>query len=203
MIEAIDYFTVAIAALSGGLLAARKEMDFLGFIVLGVVTGVGGGTIRDMILDVPVFWVLNQNYLIVAIIASLLAYLLARRKMNGWRHLAIIWLDAAAMAFFASMGTMKALELGSASLVAITMGAITAVAGGLVRDVIAQETPFILRGEIYALAALGGALSLVIAMNLGLEKQLGIIIGVLVAFSIRAIAILTNLQLHVTKRYQE
>ena len=203
MIDYVNYFTVAIAAMSGGLLAARKEMDFLAFIVLGVVTGLGGGTLRDAVLDVPVFWVENQNNLLVAIAASLLAYAIARREMNGWRRRGIIWLDALAMAFFAASGTMKALGLDTAPIVAITMGLLTAVAGGLMRDVIAQEIPFILRGEIFAFAAIGGACAVVLMTYLGLTGLPVLVVGIAVAFTIRALAIIYNLQLHVAKRVDD
>ena len=203
MIDFVNYFTVAVAAMSGGLLAARKEMDLLGFVVLGVITGLGGGTLRDVILDVPVFWVLNHYNLLVAIAATLLAYGVARRQMNGWRRKGIIWLDALAMAFFAASGTIKALGLEAAPVVAVTMGLLTAVAGGLMRDVLAQEIPFILRGEIFAFAAIGGAIAVIFADMFGFTGLTVILIGTAVAFSIRAFAIVSNLKLHVAKRVDD
>ncbi len=203
MILYIDFLGVAVAALSGALLAARKEMDILGFIVLGVVTGIGGGTLRDLILDAPVFWVLNQSYLLVAVVASLVAFALARRSMNGWRRLGILWLDAAAMAFFASTGTLKALQLEAAPLVAITMGLLSAVAGGLIRDVIAQEAPFILRGEIYAFAAMAGGLCVVILDRSGFEGLICLVGGVTIAFFLRVMAISFGWKLEARRRSTE
>ncbi len=203
MIVYADFFGVFVAALSGALLAARKEMDVYGFLILGIVTGIGGGTLRDVILDVPVFWVVNQVYLVVALSAGLLAFIFARQAMNGWRRKMILWFDALAMSFFAATGAMKAYGLDAGSLVVVTMAFMTATAGGLIRDMMAQERPFIFGGEIYATAAIFGGVVLVIAAQLGVPKFWLIPLAMLAAFGLRSAAIAFGWQLSVRQRAGE
>lgn len=198
-----DFLGVFVAALSGALVAARKEMDIFGFLVLGVVTGIGGGTLRDVILDVPVFWVQNQIYLVVGLLAGLLAFLVARQAMNGWRRKMILWFDALAMSFFAATGASKAQALDHGALVVITMAFLTATAGGLIRDMMAQETPYIFRGDIYATAAIFGGAIVVVAAQLGLEPRWWILLALAGAFMLRALAIIFNWRLSVRQRVDD
>ncbi len=200
MILYADLMGVFVAALSGALLAARKEMDIYGFVVLGLITGIGGGTLRDVILDAPVFWVQNQLYLVVGLFAGFLAFLFARHAMNGWRRRAILWLDAMAMSFFAATGGLKAHDLDAGDLVIITMSFMTATAGGLMRDTIANETPFIFSGEIYATAAIFGGVIVVLGAHLGWERQTLILAAMLGAFLLRACAIVFDWRFSVRKR---
>ncbi len=200
MIIYADFLGVFVAALSGALLAARKEMDIYGFLVLGLITGIGGGTLRDIILDVPVFWVQNQAYIVIGLLAGALAFLFARQAMNGWRQRAILWLDAAAMAFFAATGAAKSIGLDAGGLVVVVMAFMTATAGGLMRDTIANETPFIFSGEVYATAAIFGGVIAVLAHAMGIENLWLIPLAWLGAFGLRAVAIGFNWRFSVRKR---
>ncbi len=203
MIIIFDHFGVFVASLSGALLAARKEMDLVGFFVLGIVTGIGGGTIRDIILDLPVFWVNQPSYLTVSIVAAFIAYRFAREALSGWRRVGILWFDAAAMALFAATGSLKAQNADVQWMIAILMGVITASAGGLIRDTIAQDTPYIMRGDIYATAAVLGGMVVVASAYLGFSDPISLTLGFLAAFILRALAIVFNLKLSAVKRIQD
>ena len=154
----LDIFGVIVFALSGALMAGRYKLDPFGVVVLASVTAIGGGTIRDVILQTPVFWVVQPFYLYVIIITALLTILLVRQPKRIPKRFLLL-ADALGLALFAVLGTQKSLTLGSPLPVAIVMGTITGVAGGMIRDVLCNVIPMILRQEIYALAAtLGGGL---------------------------------------------
>jgi uncharacterized membrane protein YeiH len=154
----LDLFGIIVFAFSGALMAGRYKLDPFGVVVLASVTAVGGGTIRDVILQAPVFWVEKPYYLYVVLATALLTIILIREpKLIPKRFLLIA--DAFGLALFAVLGTQKSLDLGAAIPVAIVLGTITGVAGGMIRDVLCNVIPMILRQEIYALAAiLGGGL---------------------------------------------
>ncbi|STV62369.1 inner membrane protein [Klebsiella pneumoniae subsp. pneumoniae] len=146
----LDIIGTAVFAISGVLLAGKLRMDPFGVLVLGVVTAVGGGTIRDMALaNGPVFWVKDPTDLVVAMVTSMLTILLVRqpRRLPKW---ILPVLDAVGLAVFVGIGVNKAFLAGSGPLVAVCMGVVTGVGGGIIRDVLAREIPMILRTEIYA-----------------------------------------------------
>ncbi len=148
----LDIVGTAVFAISGVLLAGKLRMDPFGVLVLGVVTAVGGGTIRDMALDNgPVFWVKDPTDLVVAMVTSMLTILLVRqpRRLPKWM---LPVLDAVGLAVFVGIGVNKAFLAETGPLVAVCMGVITGVGGGIIRDVLAREIPMILRTEIYATA---------------------------------------------------
>ncbi len=153
-----DIFGVIVFALSGALLAGRFRLDPFGVMVLAAVTAVGGGTIRDIILGAPVFWTVQNEYVLVIFFTSLATIFFIRQpKLVPKRFMHIA--DAFGLALFAVLGTHKALSYDQTILTAIIMGTITGVGGGLIRDIICNRIPLILRQEIYATAAmLGGAL---------------------------------------------
>ena len=154
----LDIFGVIVFALSGALMAGRYQLDPFGVAVLAAVTAIGGGTIRDVILDTPVFWTVDPIYLYVILVTAVLTIVLIRQPKRIPKRFLMI-ADAFGLALFAVLGTQKALTLGSPIPVAIVMGMITGVAGGMIRDVLCNVIPMILRQEIYATAAiLGGAL---------------------------------------------
>lgn len=194
----VDLVAVAIFAISGALVAARKEMDPVGFIFLGTATGIGGGTFRDLVLGVPLLWVQQPIYLWVCIIASLATFWGARLLASRYR--ALLWMDAVGMAMFAVAGTQKATNLGHGLLVSVLMGVFTAALGGLVRDMMAGERPLLFHREIYATAALiagGGFLAL---HALGLSTEVASSGGFLAGFAARAAAIQYGLSLPAYKR---
>ncbi|MBL4764424.1 MAG: trimeric intracellular cation channel family protein [Colwellia sp.] len=154
----LDIFGIIVFSLSGALMAGRYKLDPFGVVVLASVTAVGGGTIRDVILQTPVFWVVQPIYLYVILTTSLLTILLIRQPKRIPKRFLLV-ADALGLALFAVLGTQKSLALGAPLPVAIVMGTITGVAGGMIRDMLCNVIPMILQKEIYALAAmLGGGL---------------------------------------------
>lgn len=190
----LDLFGVAVFALSGALMAGRYQLDPFGVIVLAAVTAVGGGTIRDIILDVPVFWLSDVSYLFIIVITALLTILLVRQPSRIPRRFLLI-ADAFGLALFAVLGTQKALSYESPMAVAMVMGIITGCAGGMIRDVLCNVIPLILRQEIYATAALlGGALFCGLSY-LGLSQQIAVVLAISGALTLRLAAIYWKLSL--------
>jgi uncharacterized membrane protein YeiH len=166
----LDLFGIVVFALSGALMAGRYKLDPFGVVVLASVTAVGGGTIRDVILQTPVFWVVQPIYLYVILTTALLTIILVRQpKRIPQRFLLIA--DALGLALFAVLGTQKSLAIGSPLPVAIVMGTITGVAGGMIRDVLCNVIPMILQKEIYALAATLGGCLFVLFHSLGWSEN--------------------------------
>jgi uncharacterized membrane protein YeiH len=149
-----DFGAMAVFAATGALAAARRKQDIIAFGFFAAVTGVGGGTVRDLLIGAPVFWIAQPSYLMVCLGTAAVLWLLAR---PGWRLSALLWLDAVGMAAYAVVGTAKALDYGTPALPAICMGVLTASFGGIVRDVLAGEPSVLLRKEIYITAALAGS----------------------------------------------
>ncbi|WP_127957145.1 TRIC cation channel family protein [Serratia microhaemolytica] len=192
----LDVLGTAVFAISGVLLAGKLRMDPFGVLVLGVVTAVGGGTMRDMALDNgPVFWVQDPTALIVAMITCLLTLLLVRkpRRLPKW---ILPVLDAIGLAVFVGIGVNKAFAAGSGVLVAVCMGVITGVGGGIIRDVLAREIPMILRTEVYATACIVGATVHAVAFSLfKLPLPQAMILGMVITLAIRLAAIRWRLKL--------
>lgn len=194
LIAWLDYAGVFVFALSGALAAARNRLDPFGFMVIGIATGVGGGTLRDLLLDQgPVFWISNPNYLLVGAVASILGWFIAPKLES--RMTVLLWADALGLALFSVLGAEKALFSGAPYGVVVVMGMMSATFGGLMRDVICNEVPLLLCKEIYALAALAGAGVYLLCHVLGLGMIWGLWIGALVTFVIRACALHFNLSL--------
>ena len=183
----IDLIAVAVFAVTGALTASRKQLDVVAFVWLGVVTGVGGGTLRDLLLGVPVFWINQPAFVVVSTAASVMVFLLAHLPLSRYR--VILWLDAVGLAFVAVAGAEKALAAGAGATIAVVMGVITAAVGGIVRDVLGQEPSILLRKEIYITAALLGAVTYVLALGLGSTQVVAQTLGIALAFSLRALAI--------------
>lgn len=181
----LDLFGVAVFAVTGALVASRKQMDLVGFVFLGVVAGVGGGTLRDMALGLaPVFWAREPAYLLLCVAAAVLTFFTAHVPDSRLRVL--IWLDAVGMALFAVLGAERALAFGP--VVAAAMGVVTAVTGGMIRDILGGESPVILRREIYATAALLGALVFLLATPV-LPRAAALGLGFFAGFALRALAL--------------
>ena len=175
-------------AVSGALAASRKNMDIFGYCVLALMPAVGGGTVRDIIIDrVPVFWISDNRYVAVAIIAALIVFFSSYKP--GSRRRILVWMDALGLALFAALGTEISLAHDTGPLVAIMLGVTTAVTGGMIRDIICNEIPLILSREIYATAAFAASLAYVIADSFGLLEEISLAIAVIAGFAIRALAI--------------
>jgi uncharacterized membrane protein YeiH len=184
----LDLFGMAVFATSGALVASRKQMDVFGFILLGTVTGVGGGTIRDLLLGIaPVYWVGDPRYLMVCIVVSAVVFFTAHIPESRYRML--LWVDAAGLAAYAVVGAEKGIEAGAGTLVAMTMGVITATFGGILRDMLGGESPIILRKEIYVTAALAAALMYVAALGLEIPRGAAAPIAMMVGFVVRGCAL--------------
>ena len=197
----INIAGTAAFAISGALLAAKKKMDWIGFIFIGNVTGIGGGTIRDVILDVPVFWLVDWYYVVICSASAVLTYFAAHqisKKSN-----ALLWADAIGMALFSVLGAQKALSLGAEIPVAVIMGVFSACLGGIIRDVILNDVPVVFRKEIYITASLSGAVAYCVSYNLlGIIGFYAIGFACLVAFVVRAVAIITKLSMPAHKGLQ-
>lgn len=194
VLHTLDLVGVVVFAISGVLEAGRRQMDIFGAVVLALVTALGGGTLRDVILQHgPVFWVADPTYVIAVTLAALATFALVRRVTLPRRFLLVA--DAAGLAVFAVLGTQKALGAGAAPVVALGMGVISGVAGGMIRDVLCREIPLVLRREIYATAALSGGLLFWLLRQLGTSEAWATALGALCVFAVRLVAVRLNLAL--------
>lgn len=186
---------VAVFALTGALVAVRKGMDPFGFILLATVTGVGGGTLRDLVLGRTVFWVQAPSDVMLCTGVALTAWALAYWRpgsLDGWTaKRLLIWADAAGLALFAVIGTQKALAAGVPILSAIALGAITASFGGIIRDILAGDRPLVLWSrDFYVTAAATGAAVTALLSSLGVDTALVMLGGLAAGFGLRAGSIL-------------
>jgi len=187
-VAVLDWFGVSVFAVSGALVASRKQMDIVGFTLLATVTGIGGGTLRDILLgQLPVFWVREPAYLVACVVVSGLVFLTAHLPQSRYRLL--LWFDALGLALFAVAGAERALLAGSGPTVAVAMGVITATFGGIIRDVLGAESPVVLSREIYVTAALLGGMVFVGGSLLGLPRELAIVMGSVAGFALRGAAL--------------
>lgn len=199
LLQVGDYLGTFVFAVTGALAAAEKRLDIGGFVLLGFVTGVGGGTMRDLLLvRGEVFWASQPVYIVICILAAAATYL-AADHIAGYRRL-LVWCDAAGLAIFAVIGAGIAHLQSAPPLVAILMGALTASGGGIIRDIIRNELPIILHREIYVTAALAGAAAAIGLESLGAAASVSIAGGILIAFALRAAGIVFDLHLPAYKR---
>lgn len=179
----LDYAGVALFAATGGLAASRKELDLIGFLFFSAATGVGGGTLRDLVLGAPVFWVANPTYLLICVIVGIFAFFTAHQV--EWRYRLLIWLDAIGLSAYTVMGAAKGLAITGSPTIAIVTGTMTATFGGILRDLIANEPSILLRPEIYVTAALAGASAFTAVELLQLPVGLSSAAGIAIAFALR------------------
>ncbi len=186
---------VAVNALTGVLDAGRKQMDVVGVVMVGCVAALGGGTVRDLLLQRPVFWIQDANYLVVACVSTVLVFLMVRRLKLPAQLFLIP--DAIGLALFTVSGTQIALDAQTHWLAASLLGVITGVLGGVLRDVLCNEVPLIfVRGELYATAAWAGALMLVLLeKGLGLSPLVASLIAMLAIFATRVAALTFKLRM--------
>lgn len=179
-------------AISGALTALRNDMDIFGVAMIAFVTGVGGGTIRDVLLgSFPVWWIAAPSAVFICLAGAVTA-ILAQPLINS-RLSALIWADAMGLAVFSILGAQAALAADAPIVIAIFMGAVTATFGGIVRDVLLNEPPLILKQDIYATAALIGAGVYIGLLGLGLGEGVSAVIAALTTFAIRGAAIIFNI----------
>lgn len=189
MLYLFDLFGVATFAMSAALLSRQRAFDGFGVFVLAIVTAVGGGTLRDLILGrTPVFWVQDPTYLYVIIGAVVLTAIITRIRPLPPRTLLIA--DAFGLAIATIIGTQRAIEIGADVVVACMMGVMTGTAGGITRDILSAVVPLVLRREIYAVASLIGALVFYILLVwFAVDYELAAVISVTTTFLLRLAAI--------------
>lgn len=184
----LDYLGVAVFAATGALAAARLGGTAFTFTWFGLITGIGGGTLRDLLIGAPVFWVRDPGYVAVCIAGAALTWGFASRRSNG--SSAMLWLDAVGMAAYAVIGAAKAAAYGVPPLVCVVMGVLTACFGGVIRDVLAGRPSVLLGKEVYVTAAALGSFTFVALAWLGAPTLVAEGVGVLAGFGLRAGALL-------------
>ncbi len=191
-VETLDLIGIAVFAASGALAAARARQTLVTFAFFALVTGVGGGTVRDLLIGAPVFWVHDWRVAAVCMGSALAIWVLPRKL---WPGRAIDWFDAVGLAVYAVFGAAKSLDLGVPALPAVMMGVITACVGGIIRDVLAGVPSILLRPEIYVTAAALAAASFVALVLLGLPVAIAAPVGAVAGFGLRAAAIARGLSI--------
>ena len=196
-----DYTGTFAFAISGIRLASAKQFDWFGAYVVGVVTAVGGGTIRDILLNATPFWMEQASYLIISALA-LLFVIIFRKYVISLNNTFFIF-DSIGLALFTVVGVGKSIALGYPFWVAIIMGSITGAAGGVIRDVFINEIPLIFRKEIYAMACVVGGIAYWICDLAGMESYACQLIGGSVVFLTRILAVKYNICLPILKGGEE
>lgn len=179
----LDYAGVAVFAATGALAAARDRHDLVTVAFFAAVTGVGGGTLRDLLIGAPIFWVQDWRYMAMCLVASLIVWLLGARP---WRFALLLWLDAFGLAAYGVFGAAKAELWGATPLICIVMGALTACFGGVVRDLLAGQPSVLLRREVVVSAALIAATAYVMLTALGAGTWLAAAVATALGFGLRA-----------------
>ncbi len=188
VLYALDIFGVMGCAVSGTIQAYRYHLDLFGALLIASVTAIGGGTVRDLLLDRnPIFWLTDSNYLITIFIVSIIVqiFFLYLNKIDKILRIA----DAVGLATFTIIGIEASLSTGMSPFISIFMGIITSCLGGVMRDIICNEVPQVLRQEIYITASLAGGVCFFVSRHLGLDTSLVYIISGCVAFVVRVLAL--------------
>ena len=182
----LDWAGVAVFACSGALLAAVKKQTFVTLVFFAVVTGVGGGTARDLLIGAPVYWVHENAILLICLAAATAVWMLPERL---WHGRALDWLDAAGLAAYATYGAAKGMAFGLAPLPAMAMGVLTACLGGIIRDVLAGEPSTLLRPELYVTAAAMASALMVGLLLAGVASAPAGLVAAMAGFALRGGAI--------------
>ncbi|MEQ9661771.1 MAG: trimeric intracellular cation channel family protein [Parasphingopyxis sp.] len=194
VLSALDLAGIGLFAATGAVAAARAKQTLVTFAFFALATGVGGGTVRDLLIGAPVFWIADARPLVACLVIALLVWVTPARI---WHGKALDWLDAVGMAAYAVFGAAKALSFGVPPVPAVIMGIFTACLGGIIRDVLAGEPSIILRPELYVTAAALSAALFVGLTAAGLMLPVAAAIAALAGFALRALAILKGLALPV------
>ncbi len=190
--EVLDLFGIGIFALSGALLAARLRLTFVTLAFFALVTGVGGGTVRDLLIGAPVFWVRDPWVAPVCLGAALLTWFTPHR---WWEGKLLEWADAVGLGFYTVLGSAKALAFGVPPVPAVLMGVITGCVGGIIRDVLAGQPSILMRRELYVTAVALSAGLCVLGQVAGLPRELVWAVAALAGFALRGLALVTGLSL--------
>lgn len=188
----LEWAGIAVFALTGALVAARKQMDPFGFALLGTVTGIGGGTLRDVLLGIrPVTWIIDPTAVVICAAVALAAFFTAHLFERQDRARAILWADALGLALFTATGAARALDAGAPAISAVLLGVVTATFGGIIRDILAGDVPLALRRDVYVTASLAGAVAFV-AVNRWISPDFDDLAGFATVLVIRSLAIRGN-----------
>lgn len=187
LFDYLDLVGLTVFALSGAVAAAAKRQTLVTFIFFAVITGVGGGTARDLLIGAPVFWIHENATLLICFVSALIVWLLPARI---WTGKALLWFDAVGLAAYAAYGAAKGLAFGVAPLPAVGMGVLTACLGGIIRDVFAGEPSILMRSELYVTAAALSAASMVLLALAGFSGLGAVLAAAAAGFALRAGAIL-------------
>lgn len=177
---------ISVFAASGALAAARKRLDFIAAWFFALITATGGGTLRDLLIGAPVFWMLDPTPVVLCTIVAVLAWAV---PLRWWPNRALDWLDAAGLAAYSVYGAAKALQYGVTPIPAVAAGVITACIGGVIRDITAGVPSILMRNEIYVTASLCAALIYVLLTTVGLAAPWPATIGFVAGFALRGVAI--------------
>jgi uncharacterized membrane protein YeiH len=187
LVHFFDVLAAIVFAVSGALVASRKGLDVMAFMWFAVITGVGGGTVRDLILDVPVFWVQNPVYVSACLVTAVAMHFVA--PLVESRYKTLLWFDAFGLALVTIAGTVKASDVGAPALVAIAMGAVTGIVGGIIRDTLGHVPSVLLGQEIYVTASVLGACTYVGLDGFGVSRLPAMVAAFFVTFIVRSLAI--------------
>jgi uncharacterized membrane protein YeiH len=202
LLYVMDLFGVAVFAITGSLAAGKKHMDLFGVVVLATVTALGGGTLRDLVLGAsPVFWISAPIYLLIAVLTAIVTFFLVR--FCGLPLKLLLVADAFGLAVFTVLGTQKALDMGISHGIAVVMGVMTGVVGGMIRDVLSGEIPLILRREIYATASLCGAITFCFVSATLQNQSIAAVVSVIVTLGLRLSAIRWKMSLPLFVSYKD
>lgn len=183
----LDYLGTFAFAISGALKAVRKEMDLFGLIVLAVVTAIGGGTVRDVMLGQQPFWFANPYYILLALLAAFLVFALYRVLSRG--ETVLLWFDAIGLGAFTVIGASKAMTYGLGLVPTVALACLTGIGGGLIRDMLAQEVPVVLRKEVYASASVLGAIIYWLLEQYSVPAHFSTSLAMLVVIAIRLLSL--------------
>lgn len=187
MLIVLNYAGVVVFAATGGLAASRKQLDIIGFLFFASVTGVGGGTLRDLVLGKTVFWVVDPIYILVCVATGIVVFFAAH--LIEWRYRLLLWLDAVGLSAYCVMGAAMGLAATGSATIAVVTGVLTATCGGVLRDMLADEPSALLRPEIYISPALAGACAFTALEALGVALYFSSAAGFVAAFALRGGAI--------------
>jgi uncharacterized membrane protein YeiH len=187
LVHFFDVLAAVVFAVSGTLVASRKGLDVMAFMWFAVITGVGGGTVRDLILNVPVFWVQNPTFVSACLVTALVMHFVA--PLVESRYKTLLWFDAFGLALVTVAGTGKASDVGAPAMIAIAMGTVTGCVGGIIRDTLGHVPSVLLSKEIYITASVLGACTYVGFNELGAGRPAAMVAGFLVTFAVRGLAI--------------
>lgn len=187
LLTLLDYLGTFAFAVSGALKAARRQMDIFGLIVLAVVTAIGGGTLRDMMLGQQPFWFHDANYILLSLIAAIGVFLLYRLIAKG--ETVLLWFDAIGLGAFTVIGAGHALEAGLGLVGTVALATLTGIGGGIIRDVLAADIPVVLRKEVYASAAIIGAILFWLMSHWHVPGAIATPVAMLVVVAIRLLSL--------------